>query len=142
MSTAATLAGKCVTGFVTLSLDAKDDTYKPADFAPFPGPPSGGYGPYVQGGYQVTLTNTGDVTAEVTGMSVAFYSGRSETGSADAGPFDTFITPGQSLAWAETTTVMDAGQTGGRHYGDVTARRWPAVHNPWVFHAAGALVTA
>ncbi len=49
VSTAATLTGKCVTGWVTLSLNTNDDTYEPASFAPFPGPPSGGYGPHVQG---------------------------------------------------------------------------------------------
>lgn len=112
VSTAATLTGRCVTGFVTLGLDASTGTYQPAGFAPFPGPPSGGYGPHVRGGYQITLTNNGDTTAEVTGFSVVFYSGGAETGSADAGPFNTFITPGQSLAWTETTTVMDAGQSG------------------------------
>lgn len=81
-------------------------------FAPFPGPPDGGWGQDAQGGYQITLTNTGDVTAEVSSFATAFYGGGSELGSADAGPFDEFITPGQSLTWTETTTVMNFGDDG------------------------------
>ena len=69
------------------------------------------------GQYSVTLDNTGSVTADVTGFSVAFFtsgdgSPSSETGSTDAGPFDTFILPGQSLTWTEDTTMMQSGQMG------------------------------
>ena len=68
------------------------------------------------GQYLVTLTNKGSVAADVTGFSVAFFTGSgsspSETGSADAGPFDTFLLPGQSLTWTEDTTMMQSGQTG------------------------------
>jgi len=68
------------------------------------------------GQYEVTLDNNGSVTADVTGFSVAFFTGDTgsptETGSVDAGPFSTFILPGQSLTWTETTNMMQAGQDG------------------------------
>jgi hypothetical protein len=109
VSTAATLASKCVTGFVTVN----PETGQAVSFVPFSDVAGFSPGPNVHGGYQVTLTNTSASTAEVTGFSVVFYSGGAETGSADAGPFDTFITPGQSLTWTKTTTVMNVGQNGG-----------------------------
>ena len=68
------------------------------------------------GQYSVTLTNNGSVTADVTGFSVAFFTSGggspAETGSTDAGPFNTFILPGQSLTWTEDTTMMQSGQMG------------------------------
>jgi hypothetical protein len=68
------------------------------------------------GQYEVTLDNNGSVTDDVTGFSVAFFTGDTgsptETGSVDAGPFNTFILPGQSLTWTETTNMMQAGQDG------------------------------
>jgi hypothetical protein len=108
VSTAATLTSKCVTGFVTVD----PQTGQAVNFDPFTDIAGFSPGPDVHGGYQVTLTSNSSATAEVTGFSAVFYSGGAETGSADAGPFHTFITPGQSLTWTETTNVMNAGQSG------------------------------
>jgi hypothetical protein len=108
VATTATLSSKCVTGFVVIN----PSTGLPADFSPFSDPTAYPSGTETKGAYQVTLTNTSAVTAEVVGFSVVFYSSGAETGSADAGTGDTFLTPGQSLAWTETTDIMNAGSMG------------------------------
>ena len=84
---------------------------------PFPGRAVSAQGPdgypaTAVGGYQVTLTNTASAAADVDGFSVAFYSGGAESGCGSIYTADEFITPGQALTWTETTTIMDAGQTG------------------------------
>ena len=54
-----------------------------------------------EGAYQVTLTNTSSVTADVTGFAVVFYDGSgTETGST-SNYVSEFITPGQSLTFTE-----------------------------------------
>jgi hypothetical protein len=104
VSTTATLTGTCATGWLTF------DSGQIVAFTPFPGTDVGG--PGVLPGYQVKLTNTGRTTAEVTSFSVVFFSRSTEIGSDGQGPFDQFITPGQSLRWTELTDVMDTGLTG------------------------------
>ena len=54
--------------------------------------------------YQMTLTDTGQTAAEVTGFSAVFYTGGSTETTSDTEPFDspTFLEPGQSLTWTET----------------------------------------
>jgi hypothetical protein len=108
VATTATLSGKCVTGFVVIN----GDTGAVGAFSPFADPSGYPSNTETEGGYQVTLTNTSAVTAEVGSFSVVFYSSGAETGSADAGTGDTFITPGQSLTWTETTNIMNAGSMG------------------------------
>jgi hypothetical protein len=108
VATTASLSSKCVTGFVTID----PDTGQAAAFSPFPGPSSYPSGTEIKGGYQVTLTNISDVTAETSSFAVVFYSGGAETGSDTQDTGDSFIIPGQSLTWTETTTVMNAGTDG------------------------------
>jgi hypothetical protein len=127
VATTALLSSKCVTGFVVIN----PDTGLVSAFSPFADPSGYPTGTQTEGGYQVTLTDTSAVTAEVTGFSVVFYSSGDETGSADAGTGDTFITPGQSLTWTETTDVMNAGSMGAV---DVSATcalvKWDYPHPP------------
>ncbi len=108
VSSTARLSGHCVTGFVTLD----PETNQPTDFSEFPGSTAYPSGTEVQGGYQLTLTDTSSVTAEVGSFSVVFYSHGAEIGSDSAGPFNEFITQGQSLTWTEATNVMNVGSEG------------------------------
>jgi hypothetical protein len=66
----------------------------------------------VTGGYELTLTNSSSVTAEVGGFAVVFYDGGSELGSDTQNGFDSFITQGQSLTWTEQTSAMNVGDAG------------------------------
>lgn len=108
VATTASLSSKCVTGFVTID----PDTGQAETFTPFSDPSSYPSGTEVKGGYQVTLTNTSEVTAETSSFAVVFYSGGAETGSDTQDTGDSFITPGQSLTWTETTTAMNFGTQG------------------------------
>jgi hypothetical protein len=107
VSTAAKLSSTCTAGFVTLG-----DGGQPATFTPFSDSGSYPTGTQLYGGYQVTLTNTSDVTAEVGSFSVVFYDEGTELGSTGADVNDQFITPGQSLSWTEETDLMNAGSEG------------------------------
>ena len=82
------------------------------NFAPFPGPTSFPSGVQFSGGYQIKLTNTSNVTAEVGGFSVVFYDAGTELGSDSEDVSEEFITPGQSLTWTEETSLMNAGIEG------------------------------
>lgn len=104
--TAASLSGKCVTGWVTLD----PHTGQAISFVSFAGAFTPG--PNVRGGYRLTLTNDSSAKAEVTGFKVVFYYDGQETGSADVGPFDEFITKGHSLTWTKATNMMNVGRDG------------------------------
>jgi hypothetical protein len=110
VSTAATLADRCVPGFVMLD----PQTGQAVSFVPFTDLSALRPGPDVHGGYRLTLTGASPQIAEVDGFSVAFYANGSEVGSATEGPFTSprFITHGQSLSWTETTDAMNVGTDG------------------------------
>jgi hypothetical protein len=95
VSTTATVTGKCVTG----TEDVTENQFWPMNATGM----QFGQDDQLAEAYQVTLTNTSEVTAEVTGFAVVFYSQGQELTS-DNEPFTqpTFLTPGQSLAWTET----------------------------------------
>lgn len=96
----ATVTGTCVAGVVD---QTDNEFYSMADIDEItPGP-----GTTTLPGYQVTLTNTGTATADITGFAVAFFTGGTgvtpqETGS-DKETFttDQYVTAGQSLTWTE-----------------------------------------
>jgi hypothetical protein len=107
-ATPATLSGTCTTGFVTVG-----DLGVVTTFTPFSDRGSYPSAAPLYGGYQVTLTNTSNVTAAVKGFSVVFYDGSTELGSDGAGAgFVEFITPGHSFTWDEQTSVMNVGGEG------------------------------
>jgi hypothetical protein len=108
--TAAVVSGRCVTGFVTVD----PATGTAIRFVPFTDLSAFHPGPDVHGGYQLTLTDTSAVTAEVSGFSVVFDQEGSKVGSATAGPFTSpgSITHGQSLTWTKTTSAMNVGTQG------------------------------
>lgn len=110
VSTAGTVTGKCVTGFVTLN----PKTGQAVSFVPFTDLSAFRPGPDVHGGYRLTLTDAASSTAEVDGFSVVFYGNGSEAGSVTEGPFTSpaFITHGKSLSWTETTDAMNVGARG------------------------------
>ena len=108
-STGITLSGTCTAGFVTLDGSGG----QPASFTPFNNSGSYPTGTPLYGGYQVTLTNTSNVTAAVKGFAVVFYDGGTELGSDGAGRDQAeFITPGHSFTWDEQTSVMTVGGEG------------------------------
>jgi hypothetical protein len=115
VSTAAKLSNTCTAGW---AWDSGTGGY---DFAPFSGPTSFPSGVQVYGGYQITLTNTSDTTAEAGGFAVVFYDEGTELGSASADVNDEFITPGQSLSWNEETSMMNSGTEGAVGTGDTCA---------------------
>ncbi len=121
VSTAATVTGKCVTGIEDTTTT---EFYSMADI--LHGDMTAlGPGDQLAEAYQLSLTNTSSVTAEVIGFSVAFYSEGQELTS-DSEPFGspTFITAGQTLTWTEdpwgdysngqaSVGPYAAGETGG-----------------------------
>jgi hypothetical protein len=85
------LTSTCVTGYENENTYSFTTSYVQADDSMFWGDQ-----PYTA--YQITLTNSSDVTANVAGIAVAFYVNGAETGS-DSENVTGFITPGQSLTW-------------------------------------------
>jgi hypothetical protein len=121
--TAAVVSGRCATGVVTVD----PETGASVSFVPFTDLSAFHPGPDVHGGYQLTLTDTSAVTAEVDGFSVVFDQDGSEVGSATAGPFTSpeSITHGQSLTWTKTTSAMNVGTQGAVATDDTCAlARW------------------
>lgn len=62
--------------------------------------------------YQITLTNNGSSTADITGWAVAFYdSSGTELGSDEQGISDEFLTSSQSFTWTRYAPDDTAGDT-------------------------------
>lgn len=97
VSTQAAVTGKCVTGLY-------DETEQVFD--PLSALHAGSIGPndLVAEAYQLTLTNTSSVAAEVTGFSVVLYDGSGDELTSDTQTLNSpaFIEPGQSLTWTPT----------------------------------------
>jgi hypothetical protein len=123
VSTSATLTSSCVMGYASVQLgqDGSNEGY--AGFTA--GPPQGTTGPPEVGfqtspgayyapdmAFQMTLANSGSVTAQVSQIAVAFYANGAEQGSTTAGATG-FITPGQSLTWTvRSPLAVDGTGTG------------------------------
>lgn len=95
VSTAATVTGTCTPGLVDTSQRSAFTSVSVTSGVPWQD------GDEIHPGYQVTLTNTGNTTADVGGIAVIFYSQGTETGS-DQENATGLIAPGQSLTWTET----------------------------------------
>jgi hypothetical protein len=93
----ATVAGKCVTGYEDVTAGWFDTLVDTA-------PPTSNPSELFAEAYQLTLTDTSSVTAEVTGFSVVFTSAvNGEEGSnTQTLSQPSFITPGSSLTWTES----------------------------------------
>jgi hypothetical protein len=112
ISTQATLSGNCTMGYEP----AYADNSGSVAYGPFtPGQPPGPvtidgqrYTPTVA--YQVSLTNTGTATAQVSEFAVAFYDANgNELGSDQEPAGDTFITASQTLTWTMFSGTDTAG---------------------------------
>ena len=114
VSTTATISGSCVTGGETWvdSLDSYSGFETsgwdfPVQVDP-QDPPA-----YPVAGYQITLTDTSQVTAQVTGFSVVFYaSSGTELGSDSEDTQPELIVPGQALTWTEMSNTSVIGGSG------------------------------
>jgi hypothetical protein len=112
VSTQATVSGTCTMGYEPAYVDSYGNlAWGPFKAGPPPGPVTisgAGYTPTVA--YQVSLTNTGTATAQVTGFAVAFYDASgSELGSDQQSAGDTFITANQTLTWTMYSTTDTDG---------------------------------
>jgi hypothetical protein len=102
VSTTATLNGTCTMGYEAANTNSSGNiAYGPFTAGQPPGPVTIGSERYTATvAYQVSLTNTGTVTAEASGWAVAFYDANgNELSSDQESAGDTFITASQTLTW-------------------------------------------
>jgi hypothetical protein len=121
VSTDATLTSMCTMGYENTTIDNSGNATFDYDNSTLGTP----QGVTIQGNYyapalayELTLGNTSQNTANVTGFAVVFYdSTGSEAGSDQqgvGGGGSTFITAGQSLTWTElSSTALDGTGAGG-----------------------------
>ena len=118
VNTSATISSNCVMGYESPTTNSSGFPQS-GDYSNFQaGPPMGSTidGTYLAPAmaYQLTLTSTSNVTADVTGFAIVFYdTSGAETGS-DQQDGTGFITPGQSLTWTELANqAVDGDGDGG-----------------------------
>jgi hypothetical protein len=117
VDTSASVTGHCVMGYESPTVDSNG--FPQSDYSGFQaGPPEGSiidgnyWAPAMA--YQLTLTNDSGNTADVAGFAVVFYDASGAEAGSDQQDGTGFITPGQSLTWAELASrAVDGSGDGG-----------------------------
>lgn len=125
VSTAANLRSTCVVGWDPYGSNGFDpNNFTPLSGSPNPNPYHGANPPppgvSVALGYQLTLTNGGQTTADIDGFAVVLYDGNgTELGSDKEDVSETFLTPGQALTWTELASQSTDGTESTGEYANV-----------------------